>query len=240
MGTKTLHDGNAVPSAKEELEQTRILLEALQTKIRRVVEDFAKGEINRTEFHSLYERYQRQMTQALQLMAEPADLKLILSGSSGEDTFHIKRRLAAKVLGVSIYNNESGTPVETIGQFEVDPTLLVPMLSSYRAAARELFKAGVRSTAMENDQYLCFVPGNYTTLIALFSVEPATVQVRTVERMHLDFEDANRSALERGNIDPSALAYPFLAFMRHEHDKRQTRESPSVETKKGSLGGNAP
>ncbi|HLY27331.1 MAG TPA: hypothetical protein VKQ72_13380 [Aggregatilineales bacterium] len=239
MNYTELHDSKSAPSAREELEQARILLETLQTKMRRVVEDFAKGEINRTQFHSLYERYQRQMTQALQLMAEPADLKLILSESGGEDTFHIKKRLTAKVLGVSIYNNLSGTPVETIGQFIVDPALLVPMLSSYRAAARELFKAGVRSTAMENDQYLCFVPGHYTTLIALFSVEPASVQVRTVERMHQDFEDANKSALEKGNIDPSALAYPFLAFMRQEHHKRQTKEVPPADIKTGPSGESA-
>src|SRR6266568_4142635 len=104
MSTKKLRDGKTASSTKEELEQARTLLETLQTKMRQVVEDFAKGEINRTQFHSLYERYQRQITQALQLMADPADLKLILSDSGGEDTFHIKKRLTAKVLGVSIYN----------------------------------------------------------------------------------------------------------------------------------------
>src|SRR5258708_20986355 len=106
MSNEDVQDEKVILSAKEELEQARVLLELLQNKMRRVVEDFAKGEINRTQFHSLYERYERQMTQALQLMAEPADLKLILIGSSGEDTFHIKGHLAPKVLGVTVSHNQ--------------------------------------------------------------------------------------------------------------------------------------
>jgi hypothetical protein len=101
----------------------------------------------------------------------------------------------------------------------VDTALLVPMLSSYRAATREIFKAGMRSTVMENDQWLCFVPGNFTTLIALFSLEPSSLQLGTVERLHRDFEDANRPALAKGNFDPTVLAYPFLTFVRQEHSK---------------------
>jgi hypothetical protein len=187
------------------------LIDALQSKMRQLVEDFASGRINRTQFHGLYDRYQRQMTQIMRFNS--------VTSEGSEDTLHIKKRLTAKVLGFSIYNNQSGLPIETIGEFVVDTALLVPMLSSYRAATREIFKAGMRSTVMENDQWLCFVPGNLTTLIALFSVEPSSVQLGTVERMHRDFEDANQAALEKGNIDPNALAYPFLTFVRQAHNK---------------------
>jgi hypothetical protein len=88
------------------------------------------------------------------------------------------------------------------------------MLSSYRSAAAEIFRAGMRSTEMENGQWLCFVPGTYTTLIALFSLEPSDNQLQMVERMHQDFEQANRAALEAGHIDPTKLAYPFYSFVQ--------------------------
>jgi len=187
------------------------LVDALQAKMRQLVEDFASGQINRTQFHGLYDRYQRQMTQIMRFNAVTAE--------GSEDTLHIKKRLTARVLGFSIYNNQSGMPIETIGEFVVDTALLVPMLSSYRAATREIFKAGMRSTVMENDQWLCFVPGNFTTLITLFSLEPSSVQLATVERMHRDFEDANQIALKNGNVDPNVLAYPFLTFVRQAHSK---------------------
>jgi hypothetical protein len=35
-----------------------------------------------------------------------------------------------------------------------------------------------------------------------------------VERMHQDFEEANRAALKAGQVDPSQLAYPFYSFVQ--------------------------
>jgi hypothetical protein len=188
----------------------------VQAKLRQLVDDFANGAINRGQFHQLYDRYHHRMTHLLELAANPDDLAA-LTNLDGEDTFNLKKRLTARMIGASIFNNDSGLPIETLGEFSIDPALLVPMLSSYRAATREIFRAGMRSTAMENNQWLCFVPGNFTTLIALFSVEPAVLQLGAVEEMHRDFEKANRTALQSGKVDPSKLAYPFLAFVRKAH-----------------------
>ncbi len=183
-------------------------------KMSRLVADFATGAINRTQFHHLYDRYQRQIMTVAQMITESDPEAWQEAVSEGEDTYHIKKRLTARALGMSIYDNESSVPMETLGEFAVDPTLIVPMLSSYRSATAEIFRAGMRSTEMENGNWLCFVPGNYTTLIALFSLEPSDNQLAMVERMHKDFELANRAALEAKDVDPDALAYPFLSFLR--------------------------
>jgi hypothetical protein len=206
-----------------------VLLEALQAKLRELVEDFAQGQINRTQFHQLYDRYHRQMTRVMELTASAPHLASYNNKDDAENTHNIKKRLTARVLGMSIYGNKSGTPIETLGDFAIDPALIVPMLSSYRAATREIFKAGMRSTAMENGQWLCFVPGNYTTLIALFSVEPASMQMSAVEAMHRDFEEANKTALEKNSIDPSMLAYPFLAFVRKAKQLHTTSTHKTVK-----------
>ena len=215
-------DQPPVPSETiPDLKRSSASLDELQAKLRQLVDDFANGVINRAQFHELYDRYHRQIERITQLCADPADEATVL-GQEGEDTFALKKRLTARVLGVSIYSNRSGLPIETMGDFAIDPALLVPMLSSYRDATREIFKAGMCSTAMENNQWLCFVPGNFTTLIALFSVEPSAVQLEATNAMHHDFEDANRAALEEDNIDPATLAYPFLTFIRRAHHQHAT------------------
>jgi hypothetical protein len=96
----------------------------------------------------------------------------------------------------------------TLGKFEVDPELIVPMLSSYRAAAAEMFGGGLRSTGIENGRWLCFVTGQATTLIALFTVEPAPKQLEFLENLHRTFEAANRPRLAAPPVDPSALIFP--------------------------------
>jgi len=188
----------------------------VHAKMSRLVAEFAAGEINRTQFHHVYDRYQRQIMTVAQMITESDPLAWKDAIVESEDTYHIRKRLTAKALGMSVYDNESGMPIETLGEFAVEAALLVPMLSSYRSATAEIFRAGMRSTEMENGQWLCFVPGNYTTLIALFSLEPSENQLTTVERMHKDFELANRTALETRRIDPSQLAYPFLSFVRRQ------------------------
>ena len=187
---------------------------SVHAKMSKLVAEFAAGQINRTQFHHVYDRYQRQIMTVSQMITESDPEAWREAIQESEDTFHIRKRLTAKALGMSIYDNESGIPIETLGEFSVDPALIVPMLSSYRSATAEMFRAGMRSTEMENGRWLCFVPGNFTTLIALFSLEPSENQLSTIERMHKDFELANRAALEGRRVDPSQLAYPFLSFVR--------------------------
>ncbi len=200
-------------------------IDTVHSKMSKLVTEFASGAINRTQFHHLYDRYQRQIMTVAQLITEsdPDSWKEAIVES--EDTYHIRKRLTANAMGVSIYDNESGIPIETLGEFAVDTALIVPMLSSYRSATAEIFRAGMRRTEMENGNWLCFVPGNYTTLIALFSLEPSDNQLQTVERMHKDFEAANKASLQARNVDPSALAYPFLSFVTQAKKRRGDADS---------------
>ncbi len=206
--------------------QGREFIAQVHRKMSKLVEEFANGEINRTQFQHLYARYQRQIMSVAQWITEDGSANWPEGIKEGEDTIHIRKRLTAKAVGMSVYDNKSGLPLETLGEFAIEPELIVPMLSSYRSAAAEIFRAGVRSTEMENGQWLCFVPGQYTTLIALFSLEPSDNQMDTVRRMHKDFEDANYTALAAGNLDPAKLAYPFYAFVQRsvqsEHDGAAT------------------
>lgn len=194
-------------------------------KMSKLVQEFASGEINRTQFHRLYDRYQRQIMTVGQLIAESDPSTWRTAITETEDTVHLKKRLTAKAVGMSVYDNKSGMPIETLGEFAIEAELIIPMLSSYRSAAAEIFRAGMRSTEMENGQWLCFVPGTYTTLIALFSLEPSDNQLEMVERMHQDFEKANKAALEAGHVDPTKLAYPFYSFVQQRARPKNQEES---------------
>jgi hypothetical protein len=208
----------------ESTEQGKEFIAQVHQKMSKLVQEFANGEINRTQFHKLYDRYQRQIMTVAQFMAESDPTLWRDAIQETEDTLHLKKRLTAKAVGMSVYSNRNGMPIETLGEFAVDPELIVPMLSSYRSAAAEIFRAGMRSTEMENGQWLCFVPGTYTTLIALFSLEPSTNQLDMVERMHKDFEDANRAALRVGQVNPDELAYPFYSFVQRRAKPRADLE----------------
>ena len=188
-------------------------------KMTQCVEDFAGGKINRAQFQELYAHYEREIGVISQLLAEsdnPDEWRRFVT--EGESIV-IRKRHQARSIGFAIYDNDSGMPIETLGEFTVDSALLVPMLSSYRSATTEIFRAGMRNTQMENGQWLCFVPGRFTTLITLFTREPAEQQLEVLSRMHDHFEIANRSALESRTAQPGEMALPFLAILKQTTGK---------------------
>lgn len=202
--------------AKQQKAEGEAFIEQVQLKMRKIVDEFSRGEISREQFHEIYERYQTQIIMATQLIAEADMTALAASNLSPGETIAIRKRLTAKARAVMIFYHNTGTLLETLGDFDV-PATSINKLSSVlneifgRAQSGEMVES--RTERFEPD-WLLFVPGKYTTAVMLFSHEPAAQQRTIIERMHRDFEIANINALQGGNANPDKLVYPFLLFVR--------------------------
>ncbi len=188
----------------------RRFLERVRDKTRRTVQDFSDGLINPHQFQALYAHYQRQ-----RIAVEKALIEMPGSGAwraaalEGHTSF-IRQQHAAQVLGYAIYETASGVRVTHVGDFGIDDMLLVPMLISSRPAVKGLSDAGVKRAELEGGRWICCVPGHYTSLIAIFSAEPATIQQRLIEDLHRDFETINETSLSRGDISELADTFTQL------------------------------
>lgn len=188
-------------------------LQKLQDKIGTLADDFANGSINRQQFQKVYAHYQREMRAVETLIATDQGHNELGDAFHEGESVLIRQQHAAKAKGYAIYENDSGMPISTLGKFEVDPALFVPMLSSFRSATAEIFGGGMQATAIEGGRWLCFVPGKATTLMAIFSAEPANRQLDFLEQLHRLFEKANRALLANPPIDPSELVFPHEHFL---------------------------
>ncbi|MGH2621091.1 MAG: hypothetical protein ACRDHG_11065 [Anaerolineales bacterium] len=185
----------------------------MRSKINNLAEEFANGAINRLQFQELYEHYRReQQTIKRYLEMSPGSEEWKSATSEGKSVV-IRQQNVAKVLGYSVYDNESGMPLNTIGEFEIEAELAVPMLSSYRSATKEIFGAEMSKTAIEGGRWLSYVPGEFTTLMALFSTDPAPQQLESMEELHALFERANRNLLSNQPVDPDELFLPHKFFL---------------------------
>lgn len=188
-------------------------LEKLQDKIGRLADDFANGSINRQQFQELYTHYQREM-RAIETLLETAQGESEWGDAFQEgESVLIRQQHAAKAKGYAIYENNSGMPISTLGKFEVDPALFVPMLSSFRSATAEIFGGGIQASAIEGGRWLCFVPGQFTTMMSIFTAEPAKKQLDFLEQLHRLFEKANRALLANSPVDPGELVFPHEHFL---------------------------
>ncbi|HEY42514.1 MAG TPA: hypothetical protein G4O11_00845 [Anaerolineae bacterium] len=200
-------------SVSDPQEDAHIYIAKVQRKINKLAEEFASGLINREQFQELYDHYQKELRTIETWMDVAPESNAWRDARTEGRSVVIRRQHMARILGYAIYKNDSGMPIATIGRFEFGAALVVPMLSSYRSAAREIFGAGMRSSQIENGRWLCFVPGEITTLIALFSIEPAAKQLNSLDQVHQLFERANRNLLKNRIINPNALVLPHQSFV---------------------------
>jgi hypothetical protein len=61
---------------------------------------------------------------------------------------------------------------------------------------------------------VCFVSGQFTTLIALYNTEPAARQLQQMEEPHLFFERANKPRLQQSPINLDGMVFPHEYYLQ--------------------------
>lgn len=196
-------------------------LQVLEAKLDRTVQDLADGLINRAQFENLYRHYQNQRRMLQGLLSEGAD-QVPASLTAGESMV-IRQRYAAKVLAYAVYDNESGVPLHTVGDFPLDSDLVVGFLSGFRSAAAEILGSGAAKAEAEDGKVLCYVPGRYCTLIVLYSSDPAEIDMRGLRQTHFHFEQLNANALKQSPILADVLLFNYdMVLKLSQRDDRRT------------------
>lgn len=183
----------------------------IQRKIRNLLTEFGKGEISSEQFNILYERYSNQLIMANQVIDGTS-----LTTTNDMPTIAIREATTGKAIGMGIYHHRSGTIVETLGNFDIPPQLLSPVLNelSHKMDAREFIEPVIRRLDERSGVWLAFIAREFTTAITIFHHEPAKQQIREMERLLHDFELANQRFLDKYDVDPAQLASPFIGFVR--------------------------
>lgn len=190
----------------------------LEAKIRGLIEEFAEGRISREQFHVIYERYNAQLAIANHALASGnSDAVSIAQG--GPPTVAIRDAHMAKAMGLLIYHNRSGTTLETLGDFEVEVARLSSVLNDISNMMEHGQFIERRVEKMGEKQWVTFAAGRYTTAVTQFLHQPSEMQNREIERLHHDFEEANRSLLQVETVNSGKLAYPFLVFVQKKYRK---------------------
>jgi len=187
-----------------------------QEKIQKLITEFATGAISREQFHIIYERYTSQLALADMAAASRSPDAVMGMLQDMPATIAVKEAHMGKAIGMMIYNNRSGTLLETLGEFDVPPEKLGPILNDFTLMMEQgkLVDREVRKTSAK--QWLVFAAGKFSTVVTLFRNEPSEAQCREIERLHRDFEDANRTYFQSSTVDANKLAYPFMVFVQRK------------------------
>jgi hypothetical protein len=192
--------------------------ESIEVKLKKLIEEFAEGKISREQFHIIYERYNAQLSIANHaLLSGNPDAVSIAQG--GPPTIAIRDAYMGKAVGLLIYHNKSGAILETLGDFEVPASCILPVLKEFTTLMAVGKMIDRRVEKINDKQWAMYGAGKYTSVVTQFLHQPSEMQNREIERLHHDFEEANRTTLEQERINASKLAYPFLVFVRQKYKK---------------------
>ncbi|MBC7815153.1 MAG: hypothetical protein H7175_28605 [Burkholderiales bacterium] len=197
--------------------KVREFMGQVQEKMRTLVEEFALGNLSREQFHVIYDKYNTQLS-IVEHALRGADPETVMGiAQDGPPTIKLREGYTAKALGMVIYSNRNGTVIETLGEFDVAADKISTVLNdlSHMMQANKMVERQVKK--ISNRHWLAFMPARYTTVVTLFQNEPSQAQMRQLERLHHDFEEANRSFLQRTTVDATKLAYPFLVFVQKKY-----------------------
>jgi hypothetical protein len=137
----------------------------------------------------------------------------------GPPTIAIRDAYMGKAMGLLIYHNKSGTILETLGDFEVPVSCVSPVLNDFTSLMTSGKFIDRRVEKIAEKQWVMYGAGKFTTVVTQFLHQPSDQQNRELERLHHDFEEANRTILEQERINASKLAYPFLVFVKQKYKK---------------------
>lgn len=190
----------------------------VEEKVRKLIEEFAEGKISREQFHVIYERYNAQLSIANHALLS-GNPEAVSIAQGGPSTISIRDAHMAKAMGLLIYHNKSGRILETLGDFDISVAQLSSYLNDITGLMSESKFIERRVVKIADKQWVMFAAGDYTTVVTEFKNEPAEQQNREIERLHHDFETANRLQLEKDNVNTDRLAYPFLVFIKKKYSK---------------------
>ena len=190
----------------------------VEDKIRVLLKEFSEGKLNSEQFHVLYERYSARRLIAQQAMLT-GDTGVLRNQQADQSTIAIKEAHMGKALGLTIYLNQTGATIETLGDFGVSAFKISPILNEFRHLVLDGKLIRPRVERLEEKRWLLFSGERYTTVVTLFRNEPSPMQMREIQRLQHDFEVANETFLEQSRFDSRELGYPFYAFVQRKLKK---------------------
>jgi len=188
-------------------------MKILEDKLDQTVQDLADGLINRAQFENLYRHYQNQRRVVRGFIQQAGDAAMLTKVGVGESMV-IRERYAAKVLAYAVYDNLTSLPLHTVGQFPLESELVVGFFSGFRSAIAEIMGTGARKAVTDDGKVLIYVPGQKTTLIVLYSSEPADIESLSLRQAHEHFEKINAAVLVNSPIPENQLIFNYDMFLK--------------------------
>lgn len=195
--------------------QAESALEDIREKTASIAAEFAQGKINRAQFLAVYGHYNEKRVIIERLLARDPDTNAWKPVANAGRTTFLRAQFEARVLSYSIYEQKppnAGKLLTSQGRPQPEEDMVAKLIQAIQTVVSGGKQLLAQRKELKNGQWLVFAPGEYTTAMAVFSLEPSPQQTTRIQDTHRDFERANKSALARGIRQLDQLVFPHRAL----------------------------
>jgi hypothetical protein len=178
-----------------------------------LVEEYAGGRINRTQFHVLYSRYseQRSIIEKLMERNPDSDAWKQVMRTRGQTGF-LRAQFQARPIMFAVAARGRATPMLTSGGPGLEAAAVERLLTGlWRLPPAEGSMLGRKE--QPDGTWIILAASTFAATLVHFTLEPSSGQARLVRDLHADFERANRLPLSRQLYQAERMVFPQRALI---------------------------
>jgi hypothetical protein len=176
-----------------------------------VANEFAQGQLNRSQFNAIYTRYSEQRTIIERLIARNFNNDAWRQAAAAGHTAFLRSHFEARLLYYAVFKHNFPTPLMMGGKQQPDVTQISQVLKTLWGMKHRP-KIGLARKELANGQWIVLALGEFAVTLAVYMLEPSVAQANLVRDLHSDFERANQGALEKGTRSLDRFVFPQRAL----------------------------
>jgi hypothetical protein len=186
-------------------------LEAIRQRLQGITQEYSSGKLNAVQFNAIYRHYMEKRMIIEKLIERNPNSDAWKAAASPGHTMYLKDRYEARPIYYVIFRKGEKKPLLFDGKVPKKAAEQIHKLLEVFWKMEE-WRQGLARKSVGDGMWLMLMVGENAMTIAVYFLQPSSLQVNQLKDLHSDFERANTKALERG-FSPDRLVFPQRALM---------------------------
>lgn len=186
------------------------ILSQLRQRMAQVTNEYSAGKLNEAQFNAMYTHYMEKRTIVEALLARNPNSDVWKTAASTGKTSYLRSRFESRLTYYVVFHKSDKKPLISEGKISRRAAKQVHHLlqSIWKST---VWRKGMARMSLGEDTWLLLMAGDNSMTIAIYFMQPSTLQTNRLRDLHHDFERANRRLLEE-NMSAQRMVFPQRAL----------------------------
>lgn len=186
------------------------IMQQIRQRLAHITHEYSAGKLNEAQFNALYTHYMEKRTIIEKLLARNPDSEAWKTAANTGKTSYLRARFESRLIFYVVFHKNDQKPLISEGKLSRRAAKQVHHLlqSIWRAS---VWRKGMARMGLGEDTWLLLMAGDNAMTIAVYFMQPSTVQTNRLRDLHHDFERANRRLLEE-HMPAQRMVFPQRAL----------------------------